>query len=75
MPRLQDDEDLTWHDLYRRLKEAFPDIREMYISILDWREKRAYFTELYQRIDRNQEGKFDKRTYIKQVNQLRKARK
>ena len=59
--KLKEEEDLTWHDLYRRLSTTFPSPGSMITAIRNWREQRKYFFALYSRIDNANKGKYTKK--------------
>jgi hypothetical protein len=74
---LKDHEDLTYHDLWRRIKTGFPGIDKIpaYPGIIfkiwsEWREQRAYFFELYRRIDIGKSGKYNR---VKDMKSMKKA--
>lgn len=57
---LKDNEDLTWHDLYRRLASTFPHIRPMLACLIEWKQQRSYYFALYARIDNAKKAKYTK---------------
>jgi len=62
---LKDDEDLTWHDLYRRLSGTFPHLKPMLSAFTEWKEQRDYYFALYAKIDNAKNAKYTKEGEIK----------
>ena len=62
MRRLEDDETLDWHDLYHRVRRAFPDITAMWFAYAEWSVQRQYYQNLYRRLDLNSKGKMTQKS-------------
>lgn len=79
---LKEHEDLTYNDLWCRIKEARPELKKMYmypgiiLSVWsEWHEQRVYFFSLYARIDKNKNGRCNQQDVVRTMKNAMKEYK
>ena len=71
--KLTEDETLDWHDLWRRFKATFPDIKAMWGEYQDWKFWRDKMHRTYKNIDCNASGRVTKQGVQASMIAARKA--